>query len=491
MGHASTCSAIGPALLERLLGLAVAVGAMALAAPAIAGDLTITPSLEFREAYSDNVDLDPDGAEESALTSEVVPGVIIRSESARVTAALNASPILRHQTAGSDEGLSVAGNLAGLGTVEVAEDLFFVDAQASISQQVLSSKAAGSTANEETVQVYRLSPYLRSRFGGFADAEARYRLSQIFIGGQEDAGANAASDSTTHSLGLSLDSGREFARFRWSVKAFGSDESRTDDDDVTRWETGLGLEYAFDRSITAIVGAGYQFFDDGDPANEIEEPTWKVGFRWRPGPRTELEATYGERDDDQSANVNFRYDISTRTSITASYAEILEKPQERLVRNVSFIELDPESDQFIDPQTGLPFDPNQSPFDIDNETTRTQTFRIGLNGSRGRTDFGLNAAIQNEEIEPTGEQEDIIALGARFSRRLNPHLTANLFAGYERSEFDDGQVDDEYTGIAGINYEIYANLRAGLRYEFHLQESSVEASEFTENRVAANLRITF
>ena len=132
MGHTNTCNAIGPALLERLLGLAVAVGAMAVAAPAIAGNLTITQSLEFREAYSDNVDLDPDGAEVSALTSEVVPGVSIRSESARVTAALNAFPILRHQTAGEDKGLSLAGDLAGLGTVEVAEDLFFVDAQASI-----------------------------------------------------------------------------------------------------------------------------------------------------------------------------------------------------------------------------------------------------------------------------------------------------------------------------------------------------------------------
>ncbi len=482
---------MGLAQLERLFGLAIAAGAMAVAAPAVAGNLTITPSLEFREAYSDNVDLDPAGAEVSALTSEVVPGVSIRSESARVTAALNASPILRHQTAGSDKGFSVAGDLAGRGTVEVAEDLFFVDAQASISQQVLSSRAAGSTANEETVQVYRLSPYLRSRFGGFADGEARYRLSQIFVGGQEDAGANATSDSTTHSLNLSLDSGRDFTRFRWSWNAFASQENRTDDDDVSRAETDFELEYAFDRSISVIAGAGYQLFDDGDSANEIDEPTWRVGFGWRPGPRTELRATYGQRDDSQSANVKFRYDISPRTSITASYAEILEKPQERLVRNVSFFELDPETDQFIDPQTGLPFDPNQSPFDIDNETTRTQTFRIGLNGTRGRTDFGLNAAIQNEKVEPTGEQEDNITLGARFSRRMNPHLTANLFAGYERSEFDDGQVDNEYTATAGVNYEIYANLRAGLRYEFHLQESSVEASEFTENRVIASLRITF
>ncbi len=132
MARAGMGGTMGLAQLERLFGLAIAAGAIGLAAPALAGDLTITPSVEVREAFSDNVDLGPDGAEVSALTSEVVPGVSIRSESARVTAALNAFPILRHQTAGEDKGLSLAGDLAGLGTVEVAEDLFFVDGQASI-----------------------------------------------------------------------------------------------------------------------------------------------------------------------------------------------------------------------------------------------------------------------------------------------------------------------------------------------------------------------
>ena len=58
-------------------------------------------------------------------------------------------------------------------------------------------------------------------------------------------------------------------------------------------------------------------------------------------------------------------------------------------------------------------------------------------------------------------------------------------------EFDDGQKDDEYTFTGGLNYELYANVRAALRYEFRLQDSTVEASEFTENRVTVSLRITF
>jgi len=98
--------------------LALVVGVLALAGPLAADNLTITPTFELRETYSDNVDLEPDGQDQSSLTTEIVPGVTLRTESARVTAALDAFPIIRHQTAGSDEGVSIAGDLAGFGTVE-------------------------------------------------------------------------------------------------------------------------------------------------------------------------------------------------------------------------------------------------------------------------------------------------------------------------------------------------------------------------------------
>ena len=74
IGPTSARKFVGKALLKRLRDLAVVVSAIGFAAPAVAGDLTITPSLEVRQEFSDNVDLDPDGEEQSALISELVPG---------------------------------------------------------------------------------------------------------------------------------------------------------------------------------------------------------------------------------------------------------------------------------------------------------------------------------------------------------------------------------------------------------------------------------
>ena len=67
----------------------------------------------------------------------------------------------------------------------------------------------------------------------------------------------------------------------------------------------------------------------------------------------------------------------------------------------------------------------------------------------------------------------------------------DLFAGYEQTEFDDGQEDDEYSVSAGLIYDLYENLQAGLRYGYQLQDSNVDTSEFTENRVSVSLRMTF
>jgi uncharacterized protein (PEP-CTERM system associated) len=443
-----------------VLALAGPASVLALAGPAAAGNLTIAPSLELRQIYSDNVDQEPDGLDESSLITEIVPGFTLRSESARATAALDVFPIIRYQTAGEDEGFTLAGGLAGLGTVEVEEDLFFIDAEASISQQVLSNKSGSSTADENPVGVFLVSPYLQNRFGGFAVGEARYRLSQVLIGDQEDAGPFTVSDSTNHSVNLSLDSGADFSRLKWEVTARASYEDRSDDDDVERWETGLLTEYAINRSISVLAGAGYQFFDDGEPANDIDDPAWQIGFHWRPGPRTDLRVTYGQLDAERGPTVDFSYKISSRTSITASYSEILENSQERLARNTSFIDLDSETDQFLDPQTGLPFESNQSPFDINNQTSRIKAFRLGLNGARGRNTFSLNGTVQNETIEPGGLEEDVIGLMGRFARRITPHLTLDLFAGYEQTEFDDGQEDDEYSVNTSLSYRLYENVQA-------------------------------
>ena len=453
-----------------------------------AGDWTVVPFLGVSETYTDNVNLVADD-EESAFITLVTPGVSIRGDTARVSGGLDAALNGRYQTAGDDEGFSFDGDVLGTGTAEIAPDFLFLDAAASISQEVLDSEDAQSgiaavDTNRETVQVYTASPYIRNRLGRFATAETRYAFGQVLT--------QDGDDSTINSGLFTLSSGPDFSRLLWALNGIVSHVNRTEDDDIFRAEADLGLEYVLVRSFSLIGGGGYEKFDDGEEANEIDGPTWRGGFRWRPSTRLDLLATYGRRDGEDSFAGDFRYDITPRTILTASYAETLETPQERLVGNLAFIGIDEETGQFVDTRTGGSFNPVPNPFGLDGETTRVKQFNAGLNSVLGRNTFGIGAIVANEKVEVTGEEEDVIQINAAYIRQLSQRLALNIAGFYENTQFDeDDREDDDYFIGGGLSYALLTNLTGTVFYSFRLRESNEAEEDFTENAITVGLVATF
>jgi opacity protein-like surface antigen len=431
-----------------------------------AGELEFTPSITVSQSYTDNIDLEPDDAKESALVSEISPSIRQRSQSARSQSALDTALTFRHQTAGDEEGWGTDLDLTGLGRIEAIEEHLFIDGLASISQQVLDNDQAATTGNEETVQVYAVSPAWKNRLGSYANMETRYILGQVLIGGDGD----AASDATIHLGRVELDSGRRFARLKGGLLGVAGLENRTDDDDVTRANAGFAAEYAVARTFSLIAGAGYEHFDDGNSDNSFDGPTYMAGFRARPGPRTELEFTYG---------------------FTATYKESLGTSQGRLSENLFEIDVDSDTGDFINSPSGFEFNARPNRFDIDNETTRVKAVTARVDGQRGRNTFRVIGSFEREEIEDSGDQEDIYTTSASIARLLTPDLSANGIVAYEVIEFADGKDDKELTLSAGMSYNLYTNMQATLFYSFRNQNSNEEASEFTENRVTVGLRTSF
>jgi uncharacterized protein (PEP-CTERM system associated) len=467
--------------------VAAATAALLLPSQSEAGELELTPSIAVSESYSDNIDLEPDETKESSWVTEITPAIRQRSLSTRSQSALDTAVTFRHQTGGDEEGWGVDLDLTGLGRIEAVEELLFIDGLASVSQQVLDNEQAATTGNEETVQVYAISPALKNRLGRYADMETRYILSQVLIGGDDE----AASDATIHVGRVALDSGRRFARLKGALLAAAGLEDRSDDDDVTRANGGFAAEYAVARSFSLIAGAGYEHFDDGDSDNSFDGPTFEAGFRARPGPRTELEFTYGRRDDTFGADAHFRYDIGPRTTFTASYTETLDTSQGRLAENLFSIDVDGETGDFVDGLSGFDFNPRPNRFDIDDQTTRVKSLDARIDGQRGRNTFRLTGGFDREEIEGSGDEEDVLTTSASFARLLNPNLSANGVVAYEKIKFNDGQDDRELTMSAGMSYNLYSNMQATVSYSFRHQNSNEETSEFTENRVTVGLRASF
>ncbi len=475
--------------LAPAIALAATLAALDLwTTPASAGEFTINSGVTVSETYSDNIDLNPEGLEDDALVTEVTPRIEIRSTGPRFNGALDASTVLAYQTDGDDQGLNARPTITGFGTFEISKNLFFFDTSASVSQELLDTSEADTDANRTTTASYLLSPYLVNRFGGFAESETRYTFSQVYA---DDDADQEFSDDTTHAGRFTLSSGRDFSRLRWRFLALASYTDRSDDSDIDRINVDQEFEYGVTRTFSVIGAGGYENFDDGDPENDIDGPTWRAGFRLR-SPRGDLEATYGRRDDDESLAADLRYRVGAWTTLNAGYAETLETGQERVVRNLALVAEDPDTGILIDTRTGLPFEVNPNTTSLTNQTTRTKRFTAGLTFNREQNTIGISGSIEDQQDQSSNDDEDHKVIAAFWQRRLNRRTTARLSGSYEDSSFDDeDRDDDEYIASALLSHDIRTNVAIFGTYTYRYKDSTDPAEEYEENRVTVGLSISF
>lgn len=471
-----------------------------MAGPAEAADTAIVSGIAASETFSDNIDLDPSGEKEDAFLSDLTPSLRVRTEGSRVSGALDAATILRYQTAGDDKGFNLLPNVVGFGNAELIEELFFLDASGSATRQLLNTSDGDTESNQENVFTYNVSPYLARRFGSFAGAELRGNFGQFLVDGSANngggnSGGNSVSDQTTYGGRFVVESGDDFRRFLWSANTSASFADRSDDDDVKRREATLGAEYVAFRYLSVLGTGGYQFFDDGDSQNDVDDPIWAAGLRIRPSPRAELVGTYGMRDDRESFAGDLRYDFRPNLRLTASYEEVVATAQEQFFGEPSAIGLDEETSEIIDPDTRQRFTPRTSITDIDDQTALTKTAQAALVGSSGRNIFELGGAYERRDTRNSDEADndtDVIQGTAAWKRQLTPSLNMEIAGSYANKDFkDDDRKDDQYEIGASLTYLVFENLAATTSYSYRRNDSTDNIEEYVENRVTIGLRYTF
>ena len=454
------------------------------------GEWHVTYGASASETISDNIDQDPDGEREVGFVTRAGPNISITGESARVVAAFNGNLAGVHQIGGDDEGFSLDPRITGTSTTELAPDHVFFDLRTSVSRQLLDEREAtsasgASTTNRDFVATLSASPYLVHRLGDFADAEWRYTFSPVLV----DAGNT--SDVYDHEGSLIIDSGPDFSFFGWTWTNTVGQEVRSEEMDITRANTDFGVRYAIWQGFALIGGIGYEYRDgDEDESDNFDGVTWRAGFAYDPHPDLSLQATYGRRDNDESLDASLRYDISPKTSVTASYSEALESSQQRAISSLGRLILDPETGELIDEATGQPFT-GDDPFTFDDETTRTKTLQVGANHRSGRNTFRLTGLGGTSEGGSDGDEEFYQAR-LTWGRTLSSDLSLTSSAAYDRSDFqDEDRTDDTYSLDVSLGYQLSSDARASLSYSFQNRESTDDDESFFENAVTVGLTLSF
>lgn len=294
-------------------GLTISTGVYAqeiALSPSLNGAVSIVPRISITETFTDNVRLSSVNQQAEQIT-EISPGLRIVANGTRLKSYFDYSlnELVYAQASSPRRTLNA---LNTFGTFEAVDNWAFVDFSGFISQQAISAFGTPITdsrfinSNQAEVATYRISPYVRGRFGNFANYEARYSRSIT----RSDAPPGLGVTSTDAIGKISSDS--TFNSFGWSVDANQQTVDYNTGRPTEADRLNLGLSYRITPQFNLFVNAGREA-NNYLTLDKKSYGSRGFGGRWAPSERTMLSASWDRRSFGESHSLSFDH----RTARTA------------------------------------------------------------------------------------------------------------------------------------------------------------------------------
>lgn len=505
------------------------------AGPVCAGKWFVTPSLSIRETFSDNINLAPSGAEQSAFVTEINPGINLQrlGGKTQVNLLYQMQNVVNRGGAG---GVNVNHQLqAGASTV-VEPNRLFVNASSSISQQnvvntgVVTTGNLTDSANRADVYTFGVNPTWTPHFNGYADGFVR--LGYDFLGtsatavpGSTPGSTVAFSDQNTFQGSAGLTSGYRFNRVTWRLGYNDTYSLRSVGGDV-RFRDYVGeVRYNFNRKYSVFVLGGYT--DNSLPGVDTSNGEfYSLGVAWTPSQRFGLEGGYGRNlyfvtlnwvpTLRTNVNVGFRHsDVGTNTGNVWN-AQITHRSA-RVVWNASYSEDTTTVQDILASQSIFGTGTSGS---LSSSSVVTQPFvssvglptftnsiliqrrgEISISGGTAKSSLGLTFFnSRREDLTNPGNDDNSTGVSGFWTWRFIPRTSSNLLVSWNRNSTNSSVVNQRanfYVVSLGLTRNIadYFNIAKGIfgsiNYRYSRQNSSDSAFSYRENSVAATLTVNF
>ncbi|MCG5512108.1 TIGR03016 family PEP-CTERM system-associated outer membrane protein [Ectothiorhodospira shaposhnikovii] len=477
----------------RIKPFGTLLGSLALVhvgAAAQAGSWDLTPRVSVSQTYTDNVNLAPRSEDkESDSVSQLNTGFSLQRSGGRTDLSLGYN--LQSLAYWEDDGRNtVYHQFAGTSTTTLIRETLFLDASASYGQQLRDSRDgfAGdniSTGARSDVARYSLSPYWRQGFGSFATGELRYTWDKV----DYQSGGITSNNSENQRIQATLDSGPRFTTVGWAL-SYSWDKSAYDDGtDVTleSLEALVRLNISPQFSVYAAGGDERNRYNRAAEAADPDDTFWRAGFTWLPGPRTSLDAFYGERFFDDTYGLTFSHRFRHATW-QVNYSESLAS-----LNRVEFVPF-----LIVDGQTGLPVvDDDGFPIfflfpELVPDAYISKRLNISVSGQRSKLSWGLAAAREERLYQTDRGDQEINSFSANLGWRVAPRTQATLSSQWQRSDYDlDNRKDDLWNVGLGLSRTLGANTSAAIEYRYQERDSNQDDFDYQENRITATLSRTF
>ena len=482
---------------------------------------TFQPRVGVQESLTDNV-MQVHSPMRWDLTTSVSPGIAISGNTQRTQLRLDYAPVLiMNARTGSQNALNQ--QLNGTATVTAIDEFAFVDVRALSGVQstrgaagaggsVGASDGGGLTAGsgsgiggsrqlgatqQDTVQTVSIgiSPYILKQFREYGTVRLGYslNLSQSspasgFTYVPFPSGGASRKQTTTEQT-FEYRSGDFLNDFQdvfnldlsqsnssGSLGATGSIATAAQKTTSTREIFSNSLNYALTRSITLTASLGHERIAySGANAQTIDDLTWSFGGTYTPNQYSSITLSYGHQQGSDSVTFNGHYQLTARTSISASYSDTLGTQLENLQQQLNRGAVS-STGSFVNAQTGgqlfgttnaAAIQPGVFHFKTLTSTITTQlnrdTLSLTLNASNQVSAGGTSA------LQTSSQTNGLIMQWTHELRgdlRWTNSLSFNTIAGGIQGSSQSMAFN------SGLLYTINEKLSASARYTYYRSTSS-------------------
>lgn len=462
----------------------------------LAAEWRSSVGLKAGETYSDNAGLSQRNKNDDFVTV-VTPNIKIDGRGARAN--LNVRSALEFNSQDDNNGDNFNPQLRAHGDVELIEDFFFIDADATARQTAIDPFVAtdetsiNTRDNSTTTYQYGVSPYISSHLKDYASYQLRYSYDEQMNRG------GALDDSNRESALFNLNSGEYFGRLSWGlVGSYSATDyndavgaiSPTDNSDNEFISASLRLGYQLDRKwhVTGTVGEEWNDFISAN--NDIDGSFWSAGIVWTPNTRTEVNLNYGERffGSNPSATIKYHHKKSTfNLGYTRSVTDT------RSIRTLGDVLNERNSfGEAIDPFTAYLLSLFSNFTFIENDTIIDERLNASYNLKGKRTTLTLAGDRSDQTSENSNIKNTFSRYSISASRTLVSNLTCNL--GYTWDKRENGLTGDTATSDIyrlGFTRQLGPNTNLSLNYSYITRNSDRANDDFDQNRISLFLSITF
>lgn len=511
-----------PGIMDRILKktpvqIVLFYSACLLSMTSHADQLQISPTLNLKETYNDNVYLTPGDAKKSAFITEVMPGVLVTANGPAFKLNLNYA-IQELNYAGETNSTQSNQILTANSKEEFVKDLFYFENSANISQQNYSAFAP-QTPNNQTLssnryetRSYDLQPYFQTNFSQSASGEIR------FIHNYIDTTNGGLLDSVSNTLRTTLKSGPAFKTVDWNLLYSDEKINYKTQSNLELQSTTLNSGYHLSSAMALTASVGYERNDyltaDGQ---KPEGGDWSLGFSWTPSERTTLTASFGRHyyGNTYSLLANERtyatvWNLGYNDGLTTSRSQLLVPGATNTsdFLNALWKSSIPDStqrqqaiDAFIQ-NTGLP-----ATLTTPVNTVTEQVFlqkhlqgSVALSGTRNTLILSVFDIRRDSQSLPLGSQGGSIAqynntrqTGANimWSHNFTPRTNSSIMASRSKSVSESPAITfDSNVFTSSLNHQWDPRLRATLEYQY-IQSRADNATGAKDNLLSVLLAFKF